>query len=121
MLGRVLGWLGFEGDDGDGSDATDLDWTDPDTEYGGDGPTRRYTCPECDATIEGVGPDEQVTCPACHTAFKGVLVPDHAVCPDCGGRIDDAAFYPETRRDTEFAACSACGYRWESDPRSRSV
>jgi DNA-directed RNA polymerase subunit RPC12/RpoP len=117
MLGRVLGWLGLDGDDADGVDPGDLEWTDPDTEYGGDGPTRRYTCPECDATIEGTGPDEQVTCPECHTAFKGVLVPECGVCPDCGSRIDDFAFYPETRPDTEFAACGACGYRWESDPR----
>jgi DNA-directed RNA polymerase subunit RPC12/RpoP len=115
MLGRVLGWLGGDDDADDGSGAA-LDWTDPDAEYGGDGPPRRYTCPECSATIEGLGPDEQLTCDACHTAFKGVLVPDRAVCPDCGSHIDEFAFYPETRRDTEFAAC-ACGYRWESDPR----
>jgi len=114
MFGRVLDWLGV----GSGADADDdpLDWTDPGVEYGGDGPPRRYTCPECSATVEGVGPDEQVTCAECHTAFKGVLVPDYAVCPDCGARIDEFEFYPETRRDTEFAACS-CGYQWESDPR----
>ena len=96
MFGRVLDWLGIER----GADADDdpLDWTDPGVEYGGDGPPRRYTCPEC------------------QTAFKGVLVPDYAVCPDCGSRIDEFAFYPATRRDTEFAACF-CGYRWESDPR----
>jgi len=40
MLGRVLGWLGLGG--GDTDEVGDLDWTDPDTEYGGDGPTRRY-------------------------------------------------------------------------------
>jgi DNA-directed RNA polymerase subunit RPC12/RpoP len=113
MLGRVLAWLGI-GDEGD-DDAT-LDWTDPDAAYGGDGPPRRYTCPECSATVEGVGPDEQVTCPECRTAFKGVLVPDCAICPDCDSRIDEFAFYPATRRDTEYASCS-CGYRWESDPR----
>jgi DNA-directed RNA polymerase subunit RPC12/RpoP len=115
MFGRVLRWLGIgDGDDAD-VDPT-LDWTDPDAEYGGDGPPRRYTCPECGATIAGVVPDEQVTCPDCHTAFKGVLVPDYAVCPACDARIDEFAFVPETRPDTEFAACS-CGYRWESDPR----
>jgi len=111
MLRRVLAWVGS----GDGDNA-DFDWTDPDAEYGGVGPTREYTCPECSATIEGVGPDEQVTCSACGTAFKGVLVPDCARCPACDGRIDDVSFYPETRRDTEYASCS-CGYRWESDPR----
>jgi len=118
MLGRVLGWLGLvDGDeDDDGGDAN-LDWADPATEYGGDGPRRRYTCAECGATIEGVGPDTQVECPDCETVFKGVLVPDCAVCPDCESRIDDFAFFPETRRDTEFADCGACPYRWESDPR----
>ncbi|MFD1633249.1 hypothetical protein ACOZ4L_08645 [Haloplanus ruber] len=118
MLGRVLGWLGVG--DGGGEDAgtdTDLDWVDPNVEYGGDGPLRRYTCAECDAPIEGFGPDRQVTCADCGTVFKGVLVPDHAVCPDCESRIDDAEFFPETRQDTEFADCGACGYRWESDPR----
>jgi len=112
MLGRVLVWLGSDDDEGDG-----VDWTDPGTEYGGDGPLRRYVCPECGATAEGVGPDEQVACPDCGTVFKGVLVPDHAVCPRCQSRIDDATFYPETRRDTEFAACASCDFRWESDPR----
>jgi hypothetical protein len=63
----------------------------------------------------GRRPDEQVTCPECHTAFKRVLVPDCAICPDCDSRID-FAFYPATRRDTEYASCS-CGSRWESDPR----
>ncbi|MFB6194838.1 MAG: hypothetical protein ABEI80_01600 [Haloplanus sp.] len=117
MLGRVLDWLGLGGDgDGNGAADADLDWTDPDIEYGGTGPPRRYTCTECGGTIEGVGPDDEVTCPACNTVFKGVLVPDYAVCPNCESRIDDCEFYPETRRDTEFAAC-ACGYRWESDPR----
>jgi DNA-directed RNA polymerase subunit RPC12/RpoP len=115
MLGRVLAWFGIGDDGGDAAD-TDLDWTDPDAAYGGDGPPRRYTCSECGATIEGVGPDEQVTCPECRTAFKGVLVPDCAICPDCDSRIDEFAFYPATRRDTEYASCS-CGYRWESDPR----
>jgi hypothetical protein len=115
MLGRVLAWFGIGNEGGDAPD-TDLDWTDPDVAVGGDGPTRRYTCSECSATIEGVGPDEQVTCPECGTAFKGVLVPDCAICPDCDSRIDDFAFYPATRRDTEYASCS-CGYRWESDPR----
>ena len=38
MLRRVLGWFGGGGDDADGSDAGDLEWTDPDTEYGGAGP-----------------------------------------------------------------------------------
>ena len=117
MLGRVLAWLGIGDDGGDASDA-DLDWTDPDAAYGGDGPPRRYTCSECSTTIEGAGPDEQVTCSECGTAFKGTLVPDCAICPDCGSRIDDFAFYPATRRDTESASCS-CGYRWESDPRTR--
>lgn len=113
MLRRVLAWFGV----GDEESAPDLDWADPAVDYGGDGPTRRYTCSECSATIEGVGPDEQVTCPDCETAFKGVLVPDAAICPECGARMDDISFYPETRRDTEHAACSACEYRWESDPR----
>ena len=116
MLGRVLAWLGSN-DDAEDGDEVDVDWVDPETEYGGDGPVRRYVCAECGATTEGVGPDEQVACPDCGTVFKGVLVPDHAVCPRCESRIDDAAFYPETRRDTEFAACGSCDYRWESDPR----
>lgn len=117
MLGRVLTWVGLGDDSADPDPDLDLDWADPETEYGGDGPVRRYVCAECGATTEGVGPDEQVVCPECETVFKGVLVPDHAVCPRCESRIDDAEFYPETRRDTEFAACEACGYRWESDPR----
>jgi DNA-directed RNA polymerase subunit RPC12/RpoP len=118
MRGRLLRWLGLADDaGGEGTATDDLDWTDPGTEYGGDGPPRRYTCPECGATIEGVGPDRQLTCPDCATAFKGVLTPDFAVCPDCSARIDDFELYPETRRDTEFASCSACPYRWESDPR----
>jgi DNA-directed RNA polymerase subunit RPC12/RpoP len=136
MLGRILRWLGSVGggrdgdalsrgdDDGTGgsdggraSDDVALDLTDPDAEYGGDGPRRRYTCSACGDTIEGTGPDSQLTCPTCETVFKGVLVPDAAVCPDCGARIEDAAFYPETRRDTEFATCGSCGYHWESDPR----
>lgn len=108
MLRRVLAW--FRGDDA----PADVDLTDADAEYGGDGPPRLYTCSECGATMESAA--AEVTCPDCHTVFKGVLVPDAAVCPDCGSRIDDCEFYPETRRDTEFAACS-CGYRWESDPR----
>ncbi|WP_299334732.1 hypothetical protein [Haloplanus sp.] len=114
MFGRVLSWLG-SGDDTDTD--TDLDWTDPETEYGGDGPVRRYVCAECGATVKGVGPGERVTCPGCGTVFDRVPVPDHAVCPRCRSRIDNATFYPETRRDTEFAACEACDYRWESDPR----
>jgi DNA-directed RNA polymerase subunit RPC12/RpoP len=118
VLDRVLAWFGVahvddDTDPGDGS----LDWTDPDAAYGGEGPPRRYNCPECGGTMEGTGPDAQVTCPDCATVFKRVLVPDHAVCPDCGARIGDAAFSPETRQDTEFADCDACGYRWESDPR----
>jgi DNA-directed RNA polymerase subunit RPC12/RpoP len=115
MFDRVLAWLGRGTDD---DPAADLDWTDADAEYGGDGPTRSYTCPECGATVEGVGPDQQVTCPDCATAFRGVLVPDHAICPDCTARIENFAFYPATRRDSEYAACGACGYRWESDPRA---
>ncbi|WP_251341929.1 hypothetical protein [Haloplanus halophilus] len=117
MLGRVLGWLGLGDRDADAGDDAGLDWTDPGAEYGGDGPPRRYTCTECGATVEGVGADHGVECPDCGTVFKGTLVPDHAVCPDCGARVDDAAFYPETRRDTEYADCGACDYRWESDPR----
>jgi DNA-directed RNA polymerase subunit RPC12/RpoP len=118
MLGRLLDLLGLGGGDDGGGDGESvdgaelaLDWADADTEYGGDGPTRRYTCRECGATVEGVGPGEQVRCSDCETVFKGVLVPDAAVCPDCGGRIEEFEFYPE------IAACDACGYRWESDPR----
>lgn len=118
MLGRVLGWLGLGGgDDGEGADAAGLDWADPATEYGGTGPTRRYTCAECGAAIEGLGPDTQVACPDCETVFKGTLVPDFAICPECDAHVERFAFYPETRRDTEFADCAACAYRWESDPR----
>jgi DNA-directed RNA polymerase subunit RPC12/RpoP len=117
MLGRLLDALGLTGDDDPATDEADgLDWTAPDAEYGGEGPTRRYACAECGAAIEGVGPDEQLQCPDCGTVFKRVLVPESAVCPDCGGMIDRFEFYPETRPDTEFAACD-CGYRWESDPR----
>ncbi|WP_251328944.1 hypothetical protein [Haloplanus pelagicus] len=117
MLGRVFGWLGLGDADADANDDADLDWSAPSTEYGGDGPRRRYTCMECGATVEGDGPDRQIECPDCGTVYKRTLVPDHAICPACEARIDDAAFYPETRRDTEFADCGACGYRWESDPR----
>ena len=118
MLGRVARWMGLGPDDADERASEDVgDWASEDVEYGGDGPTRRYTCPECGGTVTRDGPDRQATCPDCETVFKNVLVADAAICPACDARIDDFEFYPETRRDAAFASCSACGYRWESDPR----
>ncbi|MFB6108472.1 MAG: hypothetical protein ABEJ82_06495 [Haloplanus sp.] len=112
VLSRVLDRL-RGGDDGAG---TDIDWDDPAMRVGGDGPTRRYVCPERGGRIESTGAG-QSQCPACDTVFEDVSTAESAVCPDCGATIESFAFVPETRRDTEFADCDACEYRWESDPR----